>query len=100
MLLEHARTLILATVAALGLAGCATPPPPKGPIESVATLWHDEAFSSPAQAVRVEDVFAISDEMVQYLDHDINRHLRRNGRQRGLIDALYDREMLRLDYDA
>ena len=98
-LLAHARNLILATVAALGLVGCASAPP-KGPPESVAPLWHDEAFAPPSEPVKGEDVFAVSEEMTQYLDHDIGRQLRRYGRQRGLIDALYDREMLRLDYDA
>ncbi|HEV8690991.1 MAG TPA: tetratricopeptide repeat protein [Ideonella sp.] len=93
-----ARSLILVAAATLGLAGCASPP--KGPPEAVAPLWHDEAFAPPSQPVKAEDVFALSPEMIQYLDHDINRHLRRNGRQRGLIDALYDRDLLRLDYDA
>jgi Tfp pilus assembly protein PilF len=50
--------------------------------------------------VRVEDVFALSPEMERYLEHDIARQLHRNGRQRGLIEALYDREMLRLEYDS
>ncbi|MFO1338620.1 MAG: tetratricopeptide repeat protein [Burkholderiaceae bacterium] len=93
------RTLALLMVAAgLGLAGCAgvaTAPP-----EPVVPLLHDEAFAPPAQEVRIADVFALSPEMVRYLDVEIAHRLRRSGGQWGLIDALYDRELLRLEYDS
>lgn len=89
---------LIVLLTGLGLAGCATvAPTPPAP---VAQLLHDEAFAPPAQAVRVEDVFALSPAMAHYLDVEIAHQLRRSGRQWGLVDALYDRDMLRLEYDS
>lgn len=92
------RSLLWAAAASALFAGCASAP--TAAPEPTASLLHDEAFEAPAQPVRVEDVFAVSPAMAHYLDHDIGRQLRRSGRQRGLIDALYEREMLRLEYDS
>ena len=97
--LARLRNLALGVAVGLLLAACANAPPAVPP-EAVASLLHDQAFAPPSRPVRVEDVFALSPEMERYLDHDIVRQLRRSGRQRGLIDALYDREMLRLEYDS
>jgi Tfp pilus assembly protein PilF len=96
-----ARLRNMATAVAIGLmlAGCASPPA-RSTAEPIAPLLRDQAFGSPAKAVKVEDVFALSPQMERYLEHDIARQLHRSGRQRGLIDALYDREMLRLEYDS
>ncbi len=44
-------------------------------------------------------VFALSPAMKHYLEVDIAPQLRSMGRQRGLVDALYSRAHLRLDYD-
>ncbi len=93
------RNLALGVAVGLLMAACASPPA-RPPSESVAPLLHDQAFAPPARPVRIEDVFALSPEMERYIDHDIVRQLRHSGRQRGLIDALYDREMLRLEYDS
>jgi Tfp pilus assembly protein PilF len=95
----HLRNLALAVAAGLMLAACADTPV-KPSAEPIAPLLQDQAFAPPARPVKVEEVFALSPEMERYLDHDIARQLHRNGRQRGLIDALYDREMLRLEYDS
>lgn len=92
--------------AALGLAlalfgGCATTagePSPTDP-QAVLPLLHDDAFGPPAHPVRAEDVFALDDEMRRYIDHGIARHLRSAGRQQGLLAAMYDRNMLKLEYD-
>lgn len=92
------RNLLSFAVASVLFAGCASAPTTAP--EPVAPLLRDEAFGPPAQPVRMEDVFAISPAMARYLDRDIGRQLRRSGRQRGLIDALYEREMLRLEYDS
>jgi Tfp pilus assembly protein PilF len=86
----------------LALAGgCATTggePAPPDP-QAVRPLLHDEAFSPPARPVRAADVFALDDEMRRYIDHGIARHLRNAGRQQGLLAAMYDRNMLKLEYD-
>lgn len=93
--------LALTMIAALALAsGCATPAPLPPPVpESVAPLLHDEAFGAPAQPVKAEDVFALDDEMRHYIDHGLARHLRRAGRQQALMEAMYDRNLLKLEYD-
>jgi Tfp pilus assembly protein PilF len=91
----------LAVALALATAGCATPggepAPPAAP--AALPLLHDEAFGPPARPVRAEDVFALDDEMRRYIDHAIARHLRTAGRQQGLLAAMYDRNMLKLEYD-
>jgi Tfp pilus assembly protein PilF len=96
--LLRGRSILVAAVAVTGLIGCAVTPP--SPVEPVQPLLRDEAFAKPAQPVRAEDVFALSPAMIRYLDQDIARNIRRQGRLRGLIEALYDREMLRLEYDS
>lgn len=83
-------------------AGCASltepPPPPQAPA-TVVPLLQDQAFGLPARPVRAEDVFGLDDEMRRYIDHGIARHLRTAGRQQGLLAAMYDRNMLKLEYD-
>ena len=71
-------------------------PPPPLP----ARLLVDAAFAAPATPVDVEAVFALSPAMQRYLDVEIAPLLRQQGRHRGLVDALYKREHLRLEYDA
>ncbi|MGM9488775.1 tetratricopeptide repeat protein [Ideonella sp. YS5] len=93
------RNLSMAVAAGLMLAACANTAV-RAPAEPIAPLLRDQAFEPPARPVKVEDVFALSPQMERYLGHDIARQLHRDGRQRGLIDALYDREMLRLEYDS
>jgi len=96
---RHAIAHVLIVVAAcLGLGGCAQVA--KAPPAPVAPLLQDDAFVSPAKPVHPEDILAMSPEMVHYVDDEISRRLRRSGRQQGLIDALYDRDMLRLEYDS
>jgi Tfp pilus assembly protein PilF len=97
--LARLRNLAIAVASGLMLAACASPPA-RSTAEPIGPLLLDQAFGPPARPVKVEDVFALSPEMERYLGHDIARQLHRNGRQRGLIDALYDREMLRLEYDS
>jgi len=92
------RSLLSAVGASLLFAACASAP--NAAPEPATPLLRDAAFGPPSKAVRVEDVFALSPAMAHYLDQDIGRQLRRSGRQRGLIDAIYEREMLRLEYDS
>jgi Tfp pilus assembly protein PilF len=96
---RHAIGLaLIVVVACLGLGGCAQVS--KAPPEPVAPLLQDQSFAPPAQPVRPEQVFALSPAMAHYIDKEISRRIRRSGRQQGLIDALYDRDMLRLEYDS
>jgi len=96
---RHAIAHALIVVATcLGLGGCAQVT--KAPPVPVAPLLQDDAFAPPTQAVHPDDILAMSPAMVHYVEDEISRRLRRSGRQQGLIDALYDRDMLRLEYDS
>jgi tetratricopeptide (TPR) repeat protein len=79
------------------LCACASAPPPAPRPDS---LFHDELFAAPTDRVSADDVFALNDPMRHYLRTEIAHQLRLKGAQRGLIDALYDRRQLRIDYDA
>lgn len=63
-------------------------------------LFHDELFAPPSVQISAADVFALSAPMKQYLDGEIAAHLRRKGPVRGLIDALYEKGQLKIDYDS
>ncbi|MFA7279863.1 MAG: tetratricopeptide repeat protein [Sterolibacterium sp.] len=80
----------------LCLTACATPPVVPQPDY----LLHDRLFQAPAQPVRADEVLAVSAEMKAYLQTTIGRQLRVKGPQQGLIDALYAKQQLRLEYDA
>jgi tetratricopeptide (TPR) repeat protein len=79
------------------LGGCASAPtaPPRVPTQ----LFEDSAFAAPSQPIDVAQIFALSPAMKHYLDVEIAAQLRRMGRQRGLVDALYAKAQLRLEYD-
>src|SRR6266581_3084817 len=79
------------------LCGCASAPPAGPP---PAALFHDERFAAPTQRIDAAEVFALSDEMRRFLRNDIAAQMRGKGRQRGLVDALYKRGELRLEYDS
>jgi tetratricopeptide (TPR) repeat protein len=90
------RNWLLLTFCAL-VAGCATPPPPAAP----AALFDDSLFSAPSERVSADDIFAVSEAMVQYLRRpDVAAQLRSKGPQRGLLEALYEKRELKLVYDA
>src|SRR5882762_5762655 len=78
------------------LAACVhTPvaPPP-------ARLFSDHLFSAPSERISAEDVFALSDAMRRYLETDMAGPLMNKGLNKGLLDALYAKNQLRLEYDA
>ena len=78
------------------LAACATPPEPH-PGER---FFNDAKFGPASERIRVADVFALSPEMKRYLEQDIGEKLRTRGRQQGLVDALYSKGELKLEYDS
>jgi len=78
------------------LAACASGPPlPPPPL-----VANDARFGPPSEPVGPQDVFALNDAMRHYLEVDIAPQLRAKGRQRGLVEALYSKHQLRLEYDA
>lgn len=79
------------------LAGCAAAPktlaPPEPPLA-------ENLFAPPTERIDTADLFAISAAMNRYLAVDIAHQLRIKGAQEGLIEALYRRAQLKLEYDA
>ncbi len=93
------RTRLLAALAAVSiLCACASTPPASLP-QPPPGLFQDRAFDAPSQPIDASQVFALSPAMKRYLEVDIAPQLRNMGRQRGLVDALYSKAHLRLDYD-
>jgi Flp pilus assembly protein TadD len=89
--------LLLAFLIVL-LAGCASPPP--APTDG---LYKDSAFGPPSSPVSTENLFALSPEMRDYLNSpEFKAYLRNNGKDHGLLKALYTsgKTGLKLDYDA
>jgi tetratricopeptide (TPR) repeat protein len=77
------------------ISACATPPAPP-PVN----LFNDEKFVAPKERVDAAEVFALSDQMKRYVRFEIANQLRDEGRLHGLINALYRRDQLKLEYDA
>jgi Tfp pilus assembly protein PilF len=78
------------------LSACATAPAPL-PNES---LLKDSLFAAPSEHIDVKEVFALSPEMKDFLTGQIVVQLRTLGRQRGLVDALYSKTQLKLEFDS
>jgi tetratricopeptide (TPR) repeat protein len=86
-------TLVLTAL----LAACATP---QAPVARHEQLFDDNLFGAPTERIGAAQVFALSEPMKHYLRYDIAAQLRSKGPQRGLLDALYQKGELKLDYDA
>lgn len=91
------RTLLLCSAL---LAACAGPtPPPAPPVLAGADFFRDAAF---APTVRIEpaEVFALSDPMRDLLKSASAHGLRHPDPRRALIDLLYRRNVVGLEYDS
>jgi len=80
----------------LWLAACASAPP-MPPAEG---LFHDGLFDAPSAPIRPDDAMAVSAEMRQYLADKIKSGAGFVDRKQQLIDALYRKDELLLEYDA
>lgn len=80
------------------LAGCAgVAPQPAAP----PPLFADASFKSPSEPVGARDLFTLSPAMRDYLHSPaFEAHLRSKGLERGLIDALYSKTDLKLEYES
>ncbi len=90
---------ICAIVAGLGLAflaGCAVEPlkPPD------AELFLDAAFKPPAFRIDPQEALKLSPEMRRFAETEMASEIRLKGVRDGLIDALYTKGRLKLDYDS
>lgn len=80
------------------LAGCAsTKPAPTAP----PALFADERFAPPSETVGAKDLFALSPAMRDYLHSPaFAQRLRSKGMRQGLLDALYSKTDLKLEYES
>jgi len=90
-----------ALLAGAVLAGCAAPAPPATPVPI--ELLHDQAFTPAAERVDGDDVFALSAEMRRFAHTELRKPMHAVQQEltpQNLVDALYRRELLKLEYDA
>jgi Tfp pilus assembly protein PilF len=93
------RTWSLLLYVCLTLGGCAAVAPSK-PLQ-LAALLDDSAFPPPQRAPDAASLFALSPAMRAHLQsRAFQAKLRQGGAARGLLNALYDKQDLQLDYDA
>ncbi len=95
------RTL-MASLACLLAAACATVPAP-APAPTAAALgalFADANMAKPSEAPTAENLFALSGPMKAYLNSKTFQDaVQTRGAEMGLVDALYAKESLKLDYD-
>lgn len=80
------------------LAACAGPQQQQR-VQPPEFLFKDALFSAPSERITADDVFALSDPMKRYLRTEITSQLRLMGPHQGLINALYQTDQLKLQYD-
>ena len=82
-------------ILSLTILGCAILPPQPLPPQ----LFADSIFAMPSTRISANDVFALNDAMREYAAKDMTPLLRMRGLQQGLVDALYAKGQLKLEYD-
>ena len=92
--------LLLTLCALLLVAGCSSVPT-LPPLPSAVDLFADGAFQKPATPAGADDLFRLDPSMQSYLRSTyFTSALRKNGAERGLVEALYQKGELKLEYDA
>ncbi|MEO7334997.1 MAG: tetratricopeptide repeat protein [Caldimonas sp.] len=76
--------------------GCASAPP----MPPVADLFHDALFAPATVPIESEQAMALSGPMRSFIDEHLSRARSGVDRRRWLMDALYRKDGLRLEYDA
>ena len=94
--MENPTARLLALVCALLVAACATPPVGS----QTETLFNDRLFHAPSERINADDVFAVSDDMQQFLQRGLAGHLHGSDSRAALIDAIYIKGQLKLEYDS
>ena len=89
------KTAFVLLLSAL-LASCATPPP----MPPATDLFHDALFAPPSSPIDAAAAMAVSDAMRRYLAGKVLSAPRADDRKKQLIDALYRKDELQLEYDA
>lgn len=81
------------------LAACASPLPTGTP--APVALFNDSSFAPPSEPVTTKDLFTMTPAMRDYLrSAQFEGHMRAKGAEQGLVDALYSKGELRLEYDS
>ncbi|HEX9174240.1 MAG TPA: tetratricopeptide repeat protein [Telluria sp.] len=81
------------------LAGCASVKPPAPP-PALDALLADSLFRPPSEPISTAGLFTLSAEMRAYLDSpEFRAHLKDHGNEIGLVDALYQKSKLKIEYD-
>jgi Flp pilus assembly protein TadD len=81
------------------LGGCATAPAPTAapPLD----LFADAVFAPPSEPVGAEDLFTLSPAMRDYLHSPSFKTAAKSlGKEMGLLEALYNKDKLKVDYDS
>jgi Tfp pilus assembly protein PilF len=90
---------LAALLMSLLLAACASAPRPAPPAPS--QLFSDAGFAPASEAIGADDLFALSPAMRAHLGSaPFRSQLRDKGVAQGLVDALYRKGELKLEYDA
>ena len=92
---KYPTSLAVAALLVATLCGCATAPESR-----VESLFRDDLFAAASERIDAGDVFALSGEMTDYLHARLVNPSRSKNRQLALIDALYSKDHLKLNYDA
>ena len=92
--MKHLSILLLA--AAL-TSGCASLDKPAGP--PVAQLFKDSAFARPEGILAAQDIFALTPAMREYVAK-VRQNMSSRNAHEALFEALYRRDMLRIEYDS
>jgi len=79
------------------LADCATTPTTVQ--TSTDSLFNDGLFAPPSEHIGPENVFDLSEGMKAYLSSEIGARSRTTGKQHALVDALYSKAKLKIEYD-
>lgn len=85
-------------ICAVLLAGCASERVPPSRAADPA-LFQDDRFGPPSAPISAADIFTLTPEMKQYA-HDIVHKQQDKALQQALFDALYSKQMLKLEYDS
>jgi tetratricopeptide (TPR) repeat protein len=92
------RAIAAALLCGALLAGCASKAP--APVAPTAQLLHDALYPDAGAVPPADAVFALSDGMRRYAEHDLRGGRLPGDPRRSLLEALYNRRELRLLYDA
>ncbi len=89
-------TMMLALAGAALLTGCASTPPAPPRTD----VFLDAAFQPPSTPIDAQAALQLSPAMKRFAETEMAAEIRSKGVREGLIDALYTRGRLQLDYDS